>query len=70
MPTFPGQPISRRSASAARVGGIFLLFPQDAGGSALILVTGRTDTVRGEDGFITRLTVRGTTLNVCAALAA
>ena len=59
-------PLSERGAGR----GIFLLFPQDVGGPGLILVTGRTDTVRGEDGFITGLTVRGTSFDVCAALAA
>jgi hypothetical protein len=50
--------------------GIYLLFPEDAGGPGLILTTGRVDVVRGEDGFITNLTVKGTSVDVCAALAA
>jgi hypothetical protein len=49
--------------------GIFLLFPEDAGGPGIILGTGRVDVVRGEDGFITDLDIRGTTFDVCAALA-
>jgi hypothetical protein len=49
--------------------GIFLLFPEDAGGPGIILGTGRVDVVRGEDGFITNLDIRGTTFDVCAALA-
>jgi hypothetical protein len=58
--------VSERSAGR----GIFLLFPQDVGGPGLILTTGRVDVVRGEDGFITNLTVKGTSVDVCAALAA
>jgi hypothetical protein len=50
--------------------GILLLFPEDATGPGLLLLTGRVDVVRGEDGFITNYTVRGTSVNVCAALAA
>jgi hypothetical protein len=49
--------------------GIFFLFPEDAGGPGIILGTGRVDVVRGEDGFITDLDIRGTTFDVCAALA-
>jgi hypothetical protein len=50
--------------------GILLLFPQDAGGPGLILNMGRLDVIRGEDGFITNYTVRGTSVDVCAALTA
>jgi hypothetical protein len=50
--------------------GIFLLFPEDVGGPGLVLTTGRVDVIRGEDGFITDLSVKGTTFDVCAALAA
>jgi hypothetical protein len=50
--------------------GIFLLFPEDVGGPGIIITTGRVDIVRGEDGFITDLNVRGTRFDVCAALAA
>jgi hypothetical protein len=50
--------------------GIFLLFPEDVGGPGIILGTGRVDVVRGEDGFITDLEIKGTTFDVCAALAA
>jgi hypothetical protein len=49
--------------------GIFLLFPEDVGGPGIILGTGRVDIVRGEDGFITELEIKGTTFDVCAALA-
>ena len=48
--------------------GILLLFPEDAGGPGLFLNTGRLDIIRGEDGFITNYTVRGTSVDVCAAL--
>ena len=48
--------------------GILLLFPEDAGGPGLFLNTGRLDVIRGEDGFITNYTVRGTSVDVCAAL--
>jgi hypothetical protein len=58
--------VSERAAGR----GIWLLFPEDVGGPGLILTTGRVDVVRGEDGFITNLTVRGTSVDVCAALAA
>ena len=50
--------------------GIFLLFPEDAGGPGLVLNTGRVDVIRGEDGFVTNYTVRGTSVDVCAALTA
>ena len=50
--------------------GILLLFPQDATGPGLLLLTGRVDIIRGEDGFITNYDIRGTSVNVCAALAA
>ena len=50
--------------------GILLLFPEDAGGPGLFLNTGRLDVIRGEDGFITNYTVRGTSVDVCAALTA
>jgi hypothetical protein len=56
--------VSERSSGR----GIFLLFPEDVGGPGLVLTTGRVDVVRGEDGFITNLSVKGTTLDVCAAL--
>jgi hypothetical protein len=49
--------------------GLFLLFPEDVGGPGLILTTGRVDVVRGEDGFITNLSVKGNSVNICAALA-
>ena len=48
--------------------GILLLFPEDAGGPGLFLNTGRLDIIRGEDGFITNYTVRGTSVDLCAAL--
>ena len=57
-------PTSERSMGR----GIFLLFPEDAGGPGIVLNTGRVDTIRGEDGFITNYTVRGTSVDVCAAL--
>jgi hypothetical protein len=50
--------------------GILLLFPEDAGGPGLFLNTGRLAVIRGEDGFITNYTVRGTSVDVCAALTA
>jgi hypothetical protein len=49
--------------------GLFVLFPEDVGGPGLVLTTGRVDIIRGEDGFFTDFTVRGTTTDVCAALA-
>ena len=59
-------PFSERSMGR----GILLLFPQDATGPGLLLLTGRLDIVRGEDGFITSYDNRGTSVDVCAALAA
>jgi hypothetical protein len=58
-------PLTERSAGR----GLFVLFPEDVGGPGLVLTTGRVDIVRGEDGFFTDFTVRGTTVDVCAALA-
>lgn len=58
-------PLSERIAGR----GLFLLFPEDVGGPGLILTTGRVDVVRGEDGFITNLSVKGTSVDICAALA-
>ena len=49
--------------------GLYLLFPEDVGGPGLILTTGRVDVVRGEDGFITNLRVKGNSVDICAALA-
>jgi hypothetical protein len=49
--------------------GLFLLFPEDVSGPGILLTTGRVDVVRGEDGFVTDFTVKGTTVDVCAALA-
>jgi hypothetical protein len=49
--------------------GLLLLFPQDAGGPGIVLNAGRLDVLRGEDGFITNYRVRGTSVDVCAALA-
>jgi hypothetical protein len=49
--------------------GLFLLFPQDVGGPGLVLTTGRVDVVRGEDGFVTNLSVKGNSVDICAALA-
>jgi hypothetical protein len=49
--------------------GLFILFPEDEGGPGLVVTTGRVDVVRGEDGFIDDLTVRGKSVDVCAALA-
>jgi hypothetical protein len=49
--------------------GLFLLFPEDVGGPGLILTTGRVDVVRGEDGFITNFSVKGNSVDICAALA-
>jgi hypothetical protein len=50
--------------------GLLLLFPEDAAGPGVFLNTGRLDVIRGEDGFITNYTVRGTSVDVCAALTA
>jgi hypothetical protein len=49
--------------------GLFLLFPEDVGGPGLILTTGRVDVVRGEDGFVTNFSVKGNSVDICAALA-
>jgi hypothetical protein len=49
--------------------GLFILFPEDAGGPGLVLTTGRVDILRAEDGFIADFTVKGTSVDVCAALA-
>jgi hypothetical protein len=62
-------PANVTPASERNMGrGILLLFPEDAGGPGLFLNTGRLDIIRGEDGFITNYTVRGTSVDVCAAL--
>jgi hypothetical protein len=58
-------PVSERGAGR----GLLLLRPGEAGGPGLLLVTGRVDIVRAEDGFISNLTVRGSTVDVCALLA-
>jgi hypothetical protein len=49
--------------------GLFLLFPEDVGGPGLVLTTGRVDVVRGEDGFVTNFSVKGNSVDICAALA-
>jgi hypothetical protein len=49
--------------------GLFLLFPEDVGGPGLVLTTGRVDVVRGEDGFVTNFSVKGNSIDICAALA-
>jgi hypothetical protein len=49
--------------------GLLILFPEDVDGPGLILTAGRLDIIRGEDGFIDELTVRGHSVDVCAALA-
>ena len=49
--------------------GLLLLRPGEAGGPGMILVTGRVDVIRAANGFITNLTVRGTSTDVCALLA-
>jgi hypothetical protein len=49
--------------------GLFLLFPEDVGGPGLVLTTGRVDVVRAEDGFVTNFSVKGNTVDICAALA-
>ncbi len=59
-------PTSERGAGR----GLFLLREGEALGPGLLLVTGRTDVVRAEDGFISNLTVRGTSTDICALLAA
>jgi hypothetical protein len=48
---------------------LLFLFPEDVDGPGLILTTGRVDIIRGEDGFIDDLSVRGQTVDVCAELA-
>jgi hypothetical protein len=50
--------------------GLFILFPEDVTGPGLILTAGRIDVIRGEDGFIDDLVVRGHTGDLCEALAA
>jgi hypothetical protein len=50
--------------------GLYLAFPQDASGPGIFLSTGRVDVIRGEDGFVENLRVRGTFVDVCAMLAA
>jgi hypothetical protein len=49
--------------------GLFLLFPEDVGGSGLVLTTGRVDVVRAEDGFVTNFSDKGNSVDICAALA-
>jgi hypothetical protein len=49
--------------------GVFILFPEDVDGPGLILTVGRVDVLRAEDGFVTNYTVKGRTVDVCAALA-
>ena len=63
-PTFIS-PVEERGAGR----GLVLLFPEDSGGPGIVLATGRVDFVRGEDGFITNLSVRGRTVDICATLA-
>jgi hypothetical protein len=58
-------PLSERYAGR----GLILLFPEDVGGPGLVLTTGRVDVVRGEDGFATNFSVKGNTVDLCAALA-
>ena len=58
---------SRIGSSVAVVGSSFC-FPRDR--PELILVAGRLDVIRAEDGFIVKWTLRGRTVDVCAALAA
>jgi hypothetical protein len=58
-------PLEERGAGR----GLFLLFPEDVGGPGIVLTTGKVVVVRGEDGFITDLTIKGTTVDICAALA-
>jgi hypothetical protein len=50
--------------------GLLLLFPGDAGGPGLVLTTGRVDIIRAENGLIENLTIRGRSVDICAALAA
>jgi hypothetical protein len=49
--------------------GLLILFPEDVTGPGLLLTTGRVDIIRGEDGFIDEFDVRGSSVDVCAALA-
>jgi hypothetical protein len=49
--------------------GLLILFEEDAGGPGLRLVSGKVDIIRAEDGFIANLSVRGHSVDVCAALA-
>jgi hypothetical protein len=49
--------------------GLLLLRPGEAGGPGLVLTTGRVDIVRAANGFIENLTIRGRSVDICAALA-
>lgn len=59
-------PTSERGAGR----GLLLLRPGEALGPGLILVTGRVDIVRAEDGLISGLNIRGSSTDICALLAA
>lgn len=59
-------PTSERGAGR----GVVFLRPGEFGGPGLILTNGRVDFVRAENGFISDMTVRGRTVDICAVLAA
>jgi hypothetical protein len=50
--------------------GLLLLRPGEAGGPGIFLTNGRVDIIRAEDGFIANLRTRGSSVDICAALAA
>jgi hypothetical protein len=59
-------PTSERGAGR----GLLFLREGEARGPGLLLVAGRTDVIRAEDGFISSLTIRGSSTDICAVLAA
>jgi hypothetical protein len=62
--------ISAEGAERGGGRGLVLLRPGEAGGPGVVLVTGRLDIVRGEDGLISGMTLRGRSVDICAMLAA
>ena len=62
--------ISAEGAERGGGRGLLLLRPGEAGGPGVVLVTGRVDIARGENGFISGLSIRGRSVDICAALAA
>jgi hypothetical protein len=61
-------PATITDTEVSRGRGLFILFPQDAGGPGLVLTSGRVVVMRAEDGFIANMKVQGRTVDLCAAL--